>query len=342
MLGNETVAKVANFTYRGPAILEKTYTGSFGAQQVCPFGACASSDSRLRVDITELVPLGMRVQVHATLVLGAVAGNYNIRPSAPAGDRVVDAGTQSTNKGFVEAFHIIHTESGPVELFLDRSVPDAGAFSLIVRGELEPTFFDELTPVAINVAPGTIAIAVEVATPGGDVRWWDAADKFQGNRSLSNLVLLPVTAPGELVLQFTGVSASVHLYGIAANGTTAPTLRLLSFKRTLGTSQTMTGTDAGTWTFDVDHVPLGAGAILGAHGGVEALFLTDNASLRVVSPDGLDAAAVEVSNCLCSATFEAGTYGSPHATAGHYTIHFTHQGSWNTPVTPFVDDYVRS
>ncbi|MCA1810621.1 MAG: hypothetical protein LC623_01255 [Halobacteriales archaeon] len=338
--GQEPV--LARFAYAGPLNITKVISGTFAPQQVCPLGICAVEEQLASIDLSDSLPLGMPLHVTALLGVPSLINPPYLMVAAPPEDRLDEAENQVSAEGTRAAFSLQRNVDGPVSLTVVRT--EAGqdasfAYTLTLHVDVLATLFDGRTPVAVQVPPGATALAVEEATPGGDVRLWDGKDAYLGNRSLSKgFVLLPVQ-PGEHVLQFSGATAALHVYVLAANGTAPPLLRALGFSRTLGELHDATGGTPVAWTFQPDAVPLGVGIRMASN--PATLLMADaGADFQLRGPSGLLLGRIQVNSCLCSLQLAAGAWGT-EATAGTYSASYTSTGTVQAQISHFVDHYVR-
>jgi hypothetical protein len=331
----------ARFAYAGPLNLTTVKTGTFAPQQVCPLG-CFSKQQYAPIDVSDALPVGMPLQVTAELEAASFTGTL-LFVDAPPEDRLDEAGNEPSATGARAVFFLQRNGDGPVRLNVLHGDPGDDpdlSYALTLYVEVLTTRFDARTPIAVPVPAGATAIAVEAATPGGDVRAWDGKDAYLGNWSLaSGFALLPVQQPGEHVLQFSGATAALHVWVLAPTGAAAPLLRSLAFARTPGEVHEATGATPVEWTFDTGGVPLGAGVTLAAPEDT-ALMALAGAKLDLRAPGGLLLTRIESDTCLCAVAFSSGAWGSD-VPAGTYTVGYASTGSAHAMLGHFVDRYVR-
>jgi hypothetical protein len=332
----------ARFVYTGPLALGKTVTGTFAPQQVCPVGICVSSSEQMAtVDISDTLPVGMPLHVTATLSTPALVTSPALFAVAPPEDRLDESLTQSGSEA-TDILDLQRNVDGPVALRLFHGDPGDGslAYTLTLAVEVRTTLLDARTPLAIQVPQGATAIAVEAATPGGDVRAWDAKDAYLGNRSLaSGVAVLPVRQAGEHVLQFSHATAALHVYVLAPNGTAPPTLRPLAFKRVAGPTHDGAGATPVEWSFPVDAVPLGVGIAMSSADPSPLLAHVD-ADYVLKGPDGSELDLLHSQLCVCSVDYALGSWGM-ETPAGTYSVSYASEASAQVQLWHFVDTYVR-
>jgi hypothetical protein len=349
----------AHLAYAGPLRINRTYEGPVAPQQACPIILCVSDDvSKVIVDLSDAIPVGVQVQVGFTLGMldgpggREIFGGGNASVDYPKEDRFSRWTVNRTATGIDGGFTILRYSGGPVRLLAYRDAPASAndAYRLDVQSEVATERFDETVPLGLKVDPSATALVIASArNPNATVRVWDPHDRFLGDRGLEKgTVSLPVASAaggGEYVLQVNGTNDPVRFYVLQAAGAPPPVLRVLGYTRTHGTPHDVMGLAPVSWTFQSPTVPFGVGVSVGSSASMyNALF----GRIQVFGPAGARVLEGHFS-CTCSPPYpEFETYGSSGLQNGTYTATYTHTKSEalqlsesGLQLSDFVDSYRR-